>query len=594
MQRNKLHRLFVWSRTNKKTSIGVVVLVLIIAYFIYNAVSGSSSTPQYTLTTARIGNIAQTISQSGQVSASNQTDIQSQVSGTIKSIYVSVGQNVKAGDLIATIDNSNALISLENARISLAKLTVPAKESDVEIAKNNLAKAYDSGFNAVSQIFLNLPSILSGSKDLLYSQTGYLSDQSSTYLSGSGRTYRDTAGKTYDSAYNKYQSTLMLFKGLNRSSPTADLDKLLAETYETIKAVSESVTHAQNAINYIKTVQPEYQASAADTALTNVTTWANQANSDVSSIVSAQNSILSSKNSLDNLIDGSDALDIQSARLSLEQSQRSYDNYFIRAPYDGIIGRIPVNVYGQAGTGTTIATIVGTQKIVTISLNEIDASKVQIGQRVDIDFDAIDGLNATGTVSVVDQVGTLSSGVVSYGVKININTSDERIKPGMSVNASIVTLEKNGVLVVPSNAIKKSGNEYYVQSLDQSTVQASLPKISTSTNARNPRLNTSNSTSTAKMPIASTARPNGSPAMQNLTISTTETPARIIVTTGVSDDTNTEILSGLNRGQFIITKTSANSTAQTTNAPSLFSQFGSRPPGTSGTSGAIRATNVAR
>ncbi len=594
MQRNKIQRLFVWSRINKKTSIGVVVLVLIIAYFIYNAVSGSSSTPQYTLATARIGNIAQTISQSGQVSASNQTDIQSQVSGTIKSIYVSVGQNVKAGDLIATIDNSNALISLENARISLAKLTVPAKEADVEIAKNNLAKAYDSGFNAVSQVFLNLPSILSGSKDLLYSQTGYLSDQSSTYLSGSGRTYRDTAGKTYDSAYNKYQSTLMLFKGLNRSSSTADLDKLLAETYETIKSVSESVTHAQNAINYIKTIQPEYQASAADTALTNVTTWANQANSDVSSIVSAQNSILSSKNSLDNLIAGSDALDIQSARLSLEQSQRSYDNYFIRAPYDGIIGRIPVNVYGQSGSGTTIATIVGTQKIVTISLNEIDASKVQIGQRVDIDFDAIDGLNATGTVSVVDQVGTLSSGVVSYGVKININTNDGRIKPGMSVNASIVTLEKNDVLVVPSNAIKKSGNEYYVQSLDQSTVQASLPKISTSTNARNPRLNTSNSTSTAKMPIANTARPNGSPAMQSLTISTTETPTKIIVTTGVSDDTNTEILSGLNRGQFIITKTSANSTAQTTNAPSLFSQFGSRPPGTSGTSGAIRATNVAR
>jgi HlyD family secretion protein len=594
MQRNKLQRLFVWSRTNKKTSIAVVILVLIIAYFIYNAVSGSSSTPQYTLATARMGNIAQTISQSGQVSASNQTDIQSQVSGTIKSIYVSVGQNVKAGDLIATIDNSNALISLENARISLAKLTVPAKEADVEIAKNNLAKAYDSGFNAVSQVFLNLPSILSGSKDLLYSQTGYLSDQSSTYLSGSGRTYRDTAGKTYDSAYNKYQSTLMLFKGLNRSSPTADLDKLLAETYETIKAVSESVTHAQNAINYIITVQPEYQASAADTALTNVTTWANQANSDVSSIVSAQNSILSSKNSLDNLIDGSDALDIQSARLSLEQAQRSYDNYFIRAPYDGIIGRIPVNVYGQSGSGTTIATIVGTQKIVTLSLNEIDASKVQIGQRVDIDFDAIDGLNATGTVSVVDQVGTLSSGVVSYGVKININTNDERIKPGMSVNASIVTLEKNGVLVVPSNSIKKSGNEYYVQSLDQSTVQASLPKISTSTNARNPRLSASNSTSTARMPIASTTRPNGSPAMQNLTISTNEAPARIIVTTGVSDDTNTEILSGLSRGQFIITKTSANSTAQTTNAPSLFSQFGSRPPGTGGTSGAIRATNVAR
>jgi HlyD family secretion protein len=583
MKKNKFHQVYSWSKNNKKTSAVVILILLIIIYFIYKSVFASTSIPQYTLSLARMGNITQTISQSGQVSASNQTDIQSQVSGTIKSINVSVGQNVKAGDLIATIDNINAQISLENARISLAKLTVPAKEADVEIAKNNLAKAYDSGFNAVSQVFLDLPAIMSGTKDLLYSQSGYLSDQNASYLSSNGRIYRDTAGTAFDKAYNKYQSTLLTFKGLNRSSKTTDLDKLFSDTYDTIKAVAEAVTNAQNAINFIKTTQPDYQASSLTTSFANVTTWANQANADVSSVISAQNTILSSKNSLNTLVQGSDELDIRSSRLSLEQAQRTYDNYFIRAPYDGIIGRIPVNIYGQAGSGTTIATIVGQQKIVSISLNEIDASKVQLGQKVNISFDAIDGLNATGTVSVVDQIGTLTSGVVSYGVKININTNDDRIKPGMSVNASIITLEKNNVLIVPSSAIKKSGRESYVQSL---TPPSSSPRIQAGSSGNTTSTGTFTNTGTSTM-----RRNLASQIMPGLTISTTDAPTKIVVTTGVSDDTNTEILSGLTKGQYVITKTSNTTTALTTTAPSLFSQFGAR---NAGGGGAIRATTVPR
>lgn len=583
MKKNKFHQVYSWAKNNKKTTTVIVLVLLIAIYFIYKSVSASSTTPQYTLSIAQIGTITQTISQSGQVSASNQTDIQSQVSGTIKSINVSVGQSVKAGDLIATIDNANAQISLENARISYAKLTVPAKTADVEIAKNNLAKAYDSGFNAVSQVYLDLPTVMSGTKDLLYSQTGYLSDQNASYLSSSARAYRDTAGSAFDKAYNKYQATLLSFKGLNRSSSTADLDKLFADTYDTIKAVAEAVTSAQNAINYIKTTQPDYQSNSLTTAFANVTTWANQANSNVSSVLSAQNSILSSKNSLNILVQGSDELDIRSARLSLEQAQRTYDNYFIRAPYDGIIGRIPVNIYGQAGSGTTIATIVGQQKLVSISLNEIDASKVQVGQKVNITFDAIDGLNATGTVSVVDQIGTLTSGVVSYGVKININTNDDRIKPGMSVNASIITLEKSNVLIVPSSAIKKSGKETYVQSLTPPSIS---PKTQASSSGKATLTGTftNTGTSTMRRNFAVTTSP-------SLTISSTETPKKIIVTTGESDDTNTEIVSGLTKGQFVITKTSNTATALTATAPSLFSQFGAR---NSGTSGAIRATTVPR
>jgi multidrug resistance efflux pump len=442
-----------------------------------------------------------------------------------------------------------------------------------------------------ANVFLDLPTILTGLKDLLYGQTGYLSDQNASYLSSVGRNYRDTAGRSYDMAYTKYQNTLQEYKSLTRSSDTSKLDTLLANTYDTIKAVAEASINAQNAINYIKTNQSEYQSGGAETALSNTTTWASQANSDVSSIVSAQNSILSSKNSLDTLVTGTDDLDLQSALINLQQAERTYENYFVRAPYDGIIGRIPVNVYSQAGSGTTIATIVGQSKVASISLNEIDAAKVNVGQTVNITFDAIDEFNATGTVSVVDEIGTVSSGVVSYGIKIAVNTDDARIKPGMSVNTTIVTLQKDNVLVIPSGAIKKTGGESYVQVLADSIVKANLP--ATSTMARTGASGTSTMTRN-KMATSTSRVPSmmNNPSLQQInrtvTISTEESPTRITVTTGESDDTNTEIIKGLTRGQYIITKTSNASVTQTS-APSILSGIGgTRSPG--GSTGAMRAT----
>ncbi len=608
-KQNWFARIWSWSKTNRKKAIVIFVVAIAIVYWISRSIIGTNTTPQYTLSMARIGTITQTVTGSGQVSASNQTDIQSQVSGTIKSINVSVGQAVKAGELIAVIDYSNALISLQNAKISLAKLTQPAKASDIELAKNNLTKAYESGFNAVAGVFLDLPTILSGMKDMLYGQSGYLSDQNSTFLTPSGRDYRNTAGQAYDIAYDKYQKALSEYKSLSRSSATSSIDKLIADTYETIKAVAEATSHAQNAINFIKTTQSTYLESLASTALTNVTNWSSQANADVSSIVSAQNTILSSKDSLQTLINGSDDLDIQSARLNLEQAERTYGNYFIRAPYDGVIGRIPVSVYGQAGSGTTIATIIGQQKVASISLNEVDAAKVKVGQPVKITLDAVDGLNVTGTVSVVDQVGTVSSGVVSYAVKIAIDTEDPRIKPGMSVNTTIITLQENKVLIVPSSAIKKTGGENYVQSFDQAMLKANLPltsispKVSLGTTTKNWAGSTTrdrnvaedSTYSTTTNNIGASTRFNGSAGtysrvsgQQPITISTSVAPTKIVVTVGDSDDTNTEIVSGLNRGQFVITKTTATSVAQTSTAPNILSGIGGAR-----NSGGLRTTGSA-
>ena len=76
---------------------------------------------------------------------------------------------------------------------------------------------------------------------------------------------------------------------------------------------------------------------------------------------------------------------------------------------------------------------------------------------------------------------------------------------------------------------------------------------------------------------------------RTLTISTITQPQQAVVVTGDSDDTNTEIVSGLTRGQFVVTKTITSGTAQTTTAPSLLSSLGGGRGGAAG-GGAARIT----
>jgi HlyD family secretion protein len=596
---------------HKVISTIIIIILLAGGYYWYHSASTANAEPQYALSAARFGTLMQTVTGTGQVSASNQTDIQSQVSGTIESIDVSVGQSVTAGQLIATIDSTNAALTLKNARLSLAKLTEAPKSTDLSNAENSLGKSYSDAFNSASGIYLDLPAIMAGMKDLLYSQGGFLSDGQSSYLNTTARGYRDAAGREYDAAVNQYTSSLAEFKGLSRSSATSSIDQMLSDTQTTIQDVAKAVTDAQNTVTYISTSLPNYDPKGAATASTNVNGWATQSNSDLASLVSAVNGIESSANSLTNLTNGADMLDVEAAQLSVEQAQRAYDNYFIRAPYDGIIGRIPVNVYGQAGGSTVMATIIGQQKIASISLNEVDAAKVKSGQTVMITFDAIDNLNATGTVEQIDQVGTVTQGVVSYAVKILIDTTDPRIKPGMSVNTTIVTNREDNVLLVPSAAVKTQGNTSYVQVLDQSVVRSALSAAggaSASTTRQFGGTNrgsfasstgqfgnlgsfaSSTGSSTSGRGFSSTTGSgfggSGVGRQTGLTISTVTLPTRVNVTIGDSDDTNTVILSGLNRGQFVVTRTITAGSAQTA-APSILSTLGGgRGPGGGG--GAVR------
>lgn len=555
-----------WLRTAKKWALGhktitvvIVVVVLGAGGWSYSKATAVSAQTRYILGSVTKGTIVSSVSASGQVSASNQLDIQAKVSGEILSVPVQPGQKVYAGQLIAVIDPSDAQkavrdaqVNLESANISLEKLQKPAaaltltqSQNALTNAQSALTKLYSDGNTDVVNTFLDLPDIITGIQGILtgtdVANSGGSIQNMDYYvhnIQGQSTTddhaavYANTAYTDYLAAKKSYDSTFAEYQRLGENPDTTSVEEILADTYTTTQLTAKAAKSANALIQlYEDAIKNRNQTplAAASTALSNLATYTQKLNTHLSALLSDttqltqdKQTIAENQQSLAATIAGADPLDIQSAKLSvtkaqnaLTDAQNTLANYYVRAPFAGTLAAVNAQKY-QAASGV-LATLITTQKIAQLSVNEVDAAKIKLGDKATLTFDAVDGLTLTGPVVQIDTVGTVTQGVVSYSIKIAFDSQDDRIKSGMTVNASIITAAHQDVLVVPSTAVKVQNGSSFVQVFT-------------------PALAQTNST---------------------LGVVSAVPPQSVEVVTGISDDTNIEILSGITAGEQIVTRTTS-------------------------------------
>ena len=182
--------LFKWTLGHKLiASIGLLSIIFG-GYFGFKAISGKEEQVRYMTATVEKSTLITSVSGSGQVSSSELIDIKPDVSGNVVYIGAKKGQEVKAGTLFVQIDSSDAQkavrdaeTSLETAKLELDKLLEPVDELDLLRAENDLAQAkeskqktedniveaYEDAFNAIINAFLDLPTLITGLNNILYS-----------------------------------------------------------------------------------------------------------------------------------------------------------------------------------------------------------------------------------------------------------------------------------------------------------------------------------------------------------------------------------------------------------------------------------------
>lgn len=530
---------------HKALSITVGLVAVASSYGVWSHAQAGVTTTTYVFGTVAKGTLVSSISGSGQVAAENQVNITSTVSGDINSVSVLAGDEVKAGQTLATIESSdavralnNAELSLENAQVAYDKAKKQAADQIASSSASDIAKAYQTGYNVIVATSIDLPAIFGGVSDIYYSasHSPYFSDVSiATQADSIAVTYKTEAGAAFDLARAEYNSNFLRFKNISTNSSPEEITSLLNETNIILKKLLGALSGTYGTMDYIQSKLATLPAQlTADKA--SISSYVSKVNADTTSVTNALTSIDDAKTS------GTSAnLDMKSAELAVNQAsatlsdaQKALSDHRVKAPFDGIIAKVSAKLGDKAANGMTVATIVTAQQIVNISLNEIDAAKVSKGDKATLTFDAIEDLTLAGHVSNVDIVGTVSQGVVTYVAEVAFDDIDPRVKPGMTVSANIITKAKQDVLLVPSSAVKTSGGTKYVQVMEAGTT----------------------------------------------------VPVNAAVTVGDSNDTSVEIVSGLTEGERIITKATAASAAKSA-TPSILNSIGGARAG-----GAVRATSA--
>jgi HlyD family secretion protein len=540
----KPSKLFKWALGHKFIA-GIIVLVIIFGgYFGYKKLNGDGQQARYVLAAVEKGTLITSVSGSGQISASNQIDVKPKASGEIVYLNAKVGQEVRTGALLAQLDTTDvrktvrsAETALQREELSLEKLQgLTTSDGTIrgvkEKAEDAVQKAYDDGFNTVANVFLDLPDVMSGLNNMLFSYDFENNQQNITYYANAVRKYDEekvsqTARKAYDKNFQDY-------KLASRFSEPEAIESLIEQTYETMKKIAEAIKSANNLIQLYQdelTKRGFRTQSLSDNHLSSLNTYTSKTNSYLLNLLSIEDSIQNSQESTVNAgfdIDDQE-IKVKEAEDSLAEAKEKLSDYYVYAPFAGVIAAVSVDKGDSVSSGTTLATLITKQRVAEISLNEVDVAQVKVGQKVTLTFDAIEDLSITGEVLEIDSIGAVSQGVVSYNVEIGFDTQDDRIKPGMSVSASIIIDVKQNVLLVPNSAVKSQGDVYYVETL------TGITSVSQAT------ANVSGITS------------NTAPGQQQIEI-------------GSANDSYTEVTSGLNEGDTIISQTITGTTSGSSSA----------------------------
>lgn len=558
-----------WKQKVKQRSVWIPALIIVvIAGYAWRSSVASRPDIRYTTASAKKTTIVTSLTGTGQISAENTIELKPQASGNITAVRVKLGQRVKTGDVIVTLDSKSAVsalnqarVSVESARASYNKLIAGATNSEIELSKLSLSSVKNALQNAqasVTRVQQQQDTAVSNAQSALLNTTfaavsaannlsaiiptisgAYKSLQEgqyeiSFYQGGDGLRYKVAGLETYEGPVTPLAPERLGIRGLFVQFPSGTN---IADTWTVLVPNTRSSSYLSN-------------YNAVQTALQNRTTAVDNA---AQAVITAEQNVeqvtiqLEQKQEAANPADVAISLaQLHNAEAQLYSAQAEFANYIVRAPFDGQIATLTAQRGLQASSGAAVATLITQQQVAKVTLNEVDAAKAKLDQKVTLTFDALEGLSIAGHIVVIDAVGTVTQGVVSYTVTVALDTQDVRVKPGMSVTASIVLDVKSDVIAVPSAAIKTQAGMQYVD------VFASGTEFTT---------------------VA------GSIGMRASTF-----PERVPVEAGMSSDTMTEIVSGIVVGDTIVIQTTDANAVKTTAGAAT----GVRLPGVGG--GATRAT----
>lgn len=166
--------------------------------------------------------------------------------------------------------------------------------------------------------------------------------------------------------------------------------------------------------------------------------------------------------------DGPDPEDVAAAEARVAAAQATVELVGVKAPFAGTITSVEVKPGSQVNPGTVAFGLANLSRLlVDVEISEVDINRVQAGQPVILNFDAVLDREFQGEVVEIGITGVVVQGVVNFKVTVELTNPDEAIKPGMTAAVNIVVSEIENVLLAPNRAVRLLDGERVVYVLHQ-------------------------------------------------------------------------------------------------------------------------------
>ena len=467
-------------RSIKKWIKRLILLAVVLAAILFglkayikNQAANSDTESSYSQTQVMRGAMSETVYGTGTTSARNQPNVLAEADGTLTDLRVSVGDEVKAGDILAVLTNDeidDTITDLEFALWDLdAQITetrAGSKVSSIEapVAGRVVAIYAKAGDDALA-VFRREGALAVISTDErmkveLTSAEGALGlalDEKVTVIGE--HIYAE--GTVVELTRQGTQATITVMEDdlpMNKDyDGDGKADMIMGRTVE--------VRNADNQIIGEGTLEPNKPMAV----------------SAFGGTITYVDAILGSKvgrtERMFRLTDSPLTLTIEELRLQreasakeLEEAKEQRENLIIVAPCDGTVATLDVEEGDEITSGTLIGSILqGEDMNLTIAVDELDVVQVEIGQPVSITIDALSSLELTGEVYKIAPVGNNSGGVTTYDVELTFDAAGTGVRSGMNATGEIEVASADDVLYVPVEALMTIKNQTYVMVADGGT-----------------------------------------------------------------------------------------------------------------------------
>ncbi len=577
----------------------IVALVLVLTLTVFSISKGNKkgeTTLNYIEVEAAVGNITETIEQSGVVEPYERYEITSLVKGEIISSPFEEGDMVEEGDTLYQIDDEDAQLNMEKAQMSLEEAN--ENVSNLNIYAPSSGRLTEFSIKVGDSIGASVIGKINNTEDLALDLPFSVSDYNKISI-----------GDSVTAISALYMTTLsgrVTYKYSGSTGSGGSVIKNIEIQIDNPGAIEDGTTLAAT----VHTASGDVSSAGSGTIQGGTTSSVRaEVSGEVTYIGAKSGDYVTRGQLIARLKNNSVVNNQKTSQINVKSNQKTLDNYNITAPISGTI----ITKNSKAGdkidnsNAQTVMMVVADMSKMkfTITVDELDIADIKLGQTAIVDADAIPNKTFEAKVTSIASEGTSSGdGVTTFTVELTIDEPGE-LKSGMNVNANILINEAYNVITVPEEALmgvngsnarvlvksvdkknenKKNNTKPDTQSQNKSKFEGEMPEMNGENPAFEGEIPEMNGEIPEGMPEMNGEKPENMPEMpqgenmgRNSNIPDGYEMRNVVI--GISDGTNVEIVSGLSEGETVAYIPTTASTATGFGAMMMQMHGGGMPSG---------------